>query len=864
MSLLYMGKRVDESGPEAEVRYKAKYLTTHGLVFGMTGSGKTGLCVGLLEEASRNNIPVIAIDPKGDLTNLVLSWPEIGDNQFADWVDPSKLEGGQTASELGAKMAGIWRNGLAGDGLGPDDIRQLRESTRFTIYTPGSSSGVPVSMLEKFEPPPKFDQLPDEDRSDLVSGVASAVLALVDVDADPLKSKEHILISNILTHAWDQGQALDIQSLIGRIDTPPFTKLGVFEMDAFFPQKKRTALAMRLNGLIASPSFSAWLTGEPLDVETLFEKKPEGSRTSIFYIAHLDDAERMSFVSLLLDRIVAWMRTQPGSGDLRALVYFDEVFGYLPPYPKNPPSKRPLLTILKQARAFGLGAVLATQNPVDVDYKAITNAGTWMIGKLQTDQDKQRILDGLMGASQGDDGPSRSEVSALISGLETRQFVLSSAHQDALVKFKTRFVMSYLRGPMTRQEIGRLKDASFYNLDKLGGAEAPARPKPRKKGAREVVETSVEAQWDEPEAPENQPARPAPQSSGPQVVEADFGDDDAQHGDSAAPKPIPPRQRPSAPPASSSPSSPGTELIAKPRKREGRRPVRTQPPRVHPEGMPALYLSRGALTVPDIADSLDVDSLAITLGQTTYVPALMVSASYAFKAYEGAANRVGPGSTTFVVRPIPDTDDIHWGAVPETDIDGHHTLTKPEKGADYQRPPAWMFNEGKRAYALKAFREQFAAMRTLRIPAAESLGLYGRPEESLEEFKARVAGEMRRRTDMKVDAIENRSGQEQNILAQKIAELRELLEMDKRELAFHKGRGDEVKMQRVIGSIRLRMEKLRKMVFRRDQLSHAGKRQAADVEFAAMDKLAAIRLLTIPLSIEDVKVDFFGLLWVPT
>ncbi len=848
MSLLYLGKQIGEAGLEAEVRYKAKHLTTHGLVFGMTGSGKTGLCIGLLEEASRSNIPVIAIDPKGDLTNLALSWPELADEQFAEWVDPSKLEGGETAQSLGADMAGVWRRGLAGDGLGPDDIRALRESTRFTIYTPGSSSGVPVSILEKFAPPERFDELAEEDRSDLVSGVASAVLALVDVSADPLKSREHILISNVLTHAWDQGQALDIQSLIARIDTPPFTKLGVFEMDAFFPQKKRTELAMRLNGLIASPSFSAWLKGEPLDMDQLLAKERDGSRTSIFYVAHLDDSERMSFVSLLLDRLLAWIRTQPGSGDLRALLYFDEVFGYLPPYPKNPPSKRPLLTILKQARAFGVGAVLATQNPVDVDYKAITNAGTWLVGKLQTDQDKQRILDGLMGASQGDAGPSRSEVSAMISGLEARQFLLSSAHLDELVCFKTRFVMSYLRGPMTRQEITRLNAASFYNMDRIGGQlVAPASPAPRTVDMNPTDGRPVERPGSSPGSGGSR------RSDG--VIEADFGETDG----------------PQSPPArageggSPAPPSVGADRIVAPRTRDARRPPRRPPPPVHPPGVPTLVLSRSALTVPDIADSLHVDELQITLGKTVYVPALLVTARFAFRPPEAALPRLGGAASTLVLRPIPEVaEEIAWGAAPQTHIDAHHTLTKAEKGAEYQRPPDWMFNEAARDEARRAFIEQLAAMQTLRIPACEPLGLYGRPEESLEAFKARVAGELRRRTDVKVDTVQNTAGQHDNILAMKVAELRELLQMDKRELAYHKGRGDEVAMRRVIGSIRLRMEALRAMVFRRDQLSRRGQREAADVEFAAMDKLASIRLLTVPLLAADIDLEFFGLLWVPT
>lgn len=465
----YLGKAVDTAArtvTDARVDYQPKHLTTHGLVFGMTGSGKTGLCIGLLEEAALHDIPTIAIDPKGDLTNLVLSWPELDAKHFTEWLDPAAVEAAAgDAASVGAARAELWRNGLAGSGLGPDDIRRLRERTNITIYTPGSSAGVSVSLLDRFDPPPDYASMPGEERSELVSGLVAALLGLVDVDSDPLRSREAILLANILTHAWERGHALELSDLIRAVSDPPFDRLGVFELEQFFPKKARQQLAMRLNGLIASPAFAQWLTGAPLDVEQLFARTDAGSRTSIFTIAHLSDSERMSFVTLLLERVVAWMRTQPGSGDLRALVYMDEVTGYLPPHPLNPPSKRPLMTLLKQARAFGLGTLLATQNPVDVDYKALTNAGTWFVGKLQTEQDLERILDGLTAAASGH-GKSldRASLARRVAGLEGRQFVLSNAHTDEQPVLKTRFAMSNLRGPLTRQEIERAKLANFYNL----------------------------------------------------------------------------------------------------------------------------------------------------------------------------------------------------------------------------------------------------------------------------------------------------------------------------------------------------------------------------------------------------------------
>jgi hypothetical protein len=485
----YLGKAVDTAdGDVTDVRvtYEPKHLTTHGLVFGMTGSGKTGLCIGLLEEAALHDIPTIAIDPKGDLTNLALSWPELDAARFTEWLDPAAVEAADgDADSVGAARADLWRNGLAGSGLGPDDIRRLRERTNITIYTPGSSAGVPVSLLDRFEPPADYSAMPGEERAELVSGLVSALLGLIDVDSDPLRSREAILLSNILTHAWERGHSLELADLIRAVSDPPFDRLGVFELEQFFSKKSRQQLAMRLNGLIASPAFAQWLTGAPLDIDQLFARTDAGSRTSIFTIAHLSDSERMSFVTLLLERIVAWMRTQPGSGDLRALVYMDEVTGYLPPHPLNPPSKRPLMTLLKQARAFGLGTLLATQNPVDVDYKALTNAGTWFVGKLQTEQDLERILDGLTAAASGH-GKSldRAALTRRVAGLQGRQFVLSNAHTDEQPVLKTRFAMSNLRGPLTRQEIERVRDADFYNLTtdpRLGPLtrsepEAPRRP----------------------------------------------------------------------------------------------------------------------------------------------------------------------------------------------------------------------------------------------------------------------------------------------------------------------------------------------------------------------------------------------------
>jgi hypothetical protein len=280
------------------------------------------------------------------------------------------------------------------------------------------------------------------------------LLGLIGTDADPIQSREHILLSSLFEHYWSAGKTLDLAALIQAVQTPPLKRIGVFEMESFYPSKERFQLAMALNNLLAAPGFSAWLEGEPLNVDRLLYSETGKPRVAIFSIAHLSDSERMFFVSLLLTQIIGWVRRQPGTGSLRAMLYFAEIFGYLPPI-SNPPAKAPLLTLLKQARAFGLGVVLATQNPVDLDYKALSNTGTWMIGRLQTERDRDRLLDGLMTAANPN--LDRAQLGRMISGLNKRVFLLHNVHESAPVLFNTRWALSYLCGPLTRNQIKQLR-----------------------------------------------------------------------------------------------------------------------------------------------------------------------------------------------------------------------------------------------------------------------------------------------------------------------------------------------------------------------------------------------------------------------
>jgi len=456
----YLGKRFDlDSGAVTDemVHYDSKDLTTHALCVGMTGSGKTGLCIGLLEEAALDGISALVIDPKGDLSNLLLTFPELRAEDFEPWVNADDArKKGVSVHEFAQTQAELWRRGLGEWGQDGERIGRLKESADFAVYTPGSSAGLGLSILRSFDAP-EPEIVGDADLfRERVSSTATSVLGLVGIAADPVQSREHILISTILGDSWGKGESVDLATLIARVQTPPVQRVGVMDIDTFFPSKDRFALAMKLNGVVASPSFSSWTEGEALDIQNLMYTREGKPRVSILSISHLSDAERMFFVSTLLNRVVGWVRSQPGTTSLRALIYMDEIAGYCPPV-SNVPSKGPLLTLMKQARAFGVGVVLATQNPVDLDYKGLSNAGTWFIGRLQTERDKERVLDGLEGAATG--SFSRAEMDRTLSRLSSRVFLLHNVHEAAPTVMHTRWVMSYLRGPLTREQIRSLMAA---------------------------------------------------------------------------------------------------------------------------------------------------------------------------------------------------------------------------------------------------------------------------------------------------------------------------------------------------------------------------------------------------------------------
>lgn len=484
MADLHLGELLDTSGNRngSAVKIAASDLTTHGVIVGMTGSGKTGLGVVVLEEALKGGVGCLIIDPKGDLTNLALTFPNLASSDFAPWVNEGDAaKAGQSVADFAAAQAKTWTDGLASWGLKTADVAALRNKATITIYTPGSSAGVPINIVGSLQKPANMDD--DESVNDEISGYVSGLLGLVGIEADPLSSREHILLSNLIANAWNTDQPIDLTTLVGQTLSPPIRKLGVFELDTFYPPADRQALAMKLNGLLASPAFAAWAEGQSLDIGSMLftDGKPNAA---IVTIAHLDESERQFVVSLLLSKLISWMRRQSGTTDLRALVYMDEVAGYLPPT-AMPPSKKPIMTLMKQARAFGVGVVLSTQNPVDIDYKAISNAGTWMIGRLQTERDKERLLEGM---SAVDGGVDLGAVGDTISGLGKRQFMLRRAGKDKPELFTTRWAMSYLRGPLTRDQIASITKASGVAPVALAAtaAAAPA-PEPVADGETQVM-----------------------------------------------------------------------------------------------------------------------------------------------------------------------------------------------------------------------------------------------------------------------------------------------------------------------------------------------------------------------------------------
>jgi len=746
----YLGAEYDlKSGQRREtaVNYDARDLTTHAVCVGMTGSGKTGLCIGLLEEAAMDRVPAILVDPKGDITNLLLQFPDLAPQDFQEWinVDDARRKG-QSVEEFAQSTAEQWRTGLADWGITAERMRTLRATIDYTIFTPGSDAGVSVNIIGSLAAP-KLDFIEHAEAiRERISGTVSALLGLVGVKADPVRSREAILLSKIFEHFWAENKDLDLAQLIMAIQTPPVRQLGVFDVDTFFPEKDRFELAMAFNNLIASSSFQSWLQGEPLDIDRLYFTSEGKPRHSIFYIAHLSDSERMFFMTLLLENILTWVRRQSGTTSLRALLYIDEIFGYFPPT-AQPPSKRPLLTLLKQARAFGVGVVLVTQNPVDLDYKGLTNAGTWFIGKLQAERDKARVLEGLKGAIAESGGNSEVNYDQLISQLGSRVFLMHNVHAGKPVVFQTRWAMSYLRGPLTRPQVRQLM------ADRLAALNSRTTPlRSTIEGVSPATPPMKTIQLEAAQSPAIQPAPIAP--SAPVIS-------------------------PTVPARSSAPVG----FAATPP---------TLDPGVTQVYLPLVVSDRVALRYLGQETRLAIQPDSIHL---IYEPAILSSSTIRFIDRK---RQLDEGMEKTLLAPAPTgIEGVDWAQAEALEITMRDLRQAPdrvpaEQGAFFAPAPESVNSARELATIKKELADWLYYNCRLTIQVHEELALYQEPQERERDFKIRLQQAARERRDQEVDKLEKQ-------FEQQITRLEDKLRKVARELAADEADYGSRKQQEWIG-----------------------------------------------------------------
>ncbi|GAB4571496.1 MAG: DUF87 domain-containing protein [Anaerolineae bacterium] len=773
----YLGRRYDPRSQRLTqdvVYYDSRDLTTHAVVLGMTGSGKTGLCINLLEEAVLDNIPAIVIDPKGDITNLLLTFPDLQPQSFAPWVNLDEARrAGKDIDDFAADVAARWRDGLAAWGIVPDRVKWLKYAADYSIYTPGSESGLPVSILDAMQAPPEGWAGHEEAHRERISGIVTALLALIGKQVEPVKDREHVLIANIFEHAWRQGQGLTLEDVIIQVQQPPFSKLGVFDVDTFFPEKERFKLAMELNHIIAAPSFQSWLNGEPLDIKRLLFTAEGKPRVSVFYIAHLNDAERQFIITLLLENIIAWMRTLSGTTSLRALLYIDEVFGMFPPHPYNPPTKRPILTLLKQARAFGLGVVLATQNPGDLDYKGLSNAGTWFIGKLQTENDQKKVLTGLEGLVDAQSGFKLDDVETMIGQLAPRVFLMHNVHEPAGPQLlHTRWAMSYLRGPLTRQQVARLM------AEKRARLQPRAMPLP---GSGGYVPMVGDTQPMPPEPPMPPEATPPPPSL-PET--AAFG----------APPPSLPEMQP---PPSTLPGQPASPPI------NGaggfQPPVSHTQPTMARLSAPGGFSSTRPVVPSAIAQFFIPDSTPLRTaianwerqygfqaqrydgGTLVYRPFLLAQASVRYQDRKTGVNTVR--RIAYHVPDVPRTGFVRWEQYRATPVDPASVAHEPYSAAIFAEVPAVLTDPRRMKELAGEVADQIYHAAALTVLYSPTLKVYSDPDASRREFRVMLQALAREQRDAEVDKIAARYEAKLDKLDQRLRrEIRELDE-DRAELA---------------------------------------------------------------------------------
>ncbi len=837
MAELRLGGIVDPATHQrtgAPVTLPSEELTTHGVIVGMTGSGKTGLGVVLIEECLRAGIPALLIDPKGDLTNLALTFPGLSAAEFQPWVNPGDAaKAGQSVEDFAAAEAQRWAQGLAGWELGPPDVAALHSGVDVAVYTPGAPHGIQLNVIGSLDAPADLGD--PQAVAEEIDAYVSSLLNLLGIESDPMSSREHILLATIINASWAQGRALDMATLVASVQQPPMRKVGVLDLDAYYPPADRMKLAMRLNGLLAAPAFAPWMEGQRIDIDAMLHGPDGRPRCAIVSITHLSDEQRQSATSVVLTKLISWMRRQSGTSDLRTLVYMDEVAGYLPPN-GNPPTKEPLMLLLKQARAFGVGVVLSTQNPVDVDYKALSNAGTWLIGRLQTEQDKNRLLDGLTSAAGTID---QAAVAATISAMGKREFVLKRASKDSVEVMTTRWAMSYLRGPLSREQVASLTAGRAGGQGvAAGGAQIPGAAQAPRSGQAAPAETvpgSTQPAPTQPAPTQPTPAQPAPAQPAP-----------------TQPTPAQPAPAATSPTPGSTP--PTTPLAA------DESPVA---PAVA-AGVPVSYLDPAA-------------SWAAQVGAVPghrLVPAAIARVLVRFD--DTKADLILDQEYEAVLSALSALPDAR--AFVAVDYDDRDLLPTAPPGAVYRLPPSEVARKPWWTTLQRDLTDHLVRSLTVEIPTNPTLKLYGRVGESAEQFAARCQAAAADGGDQAIAALRSKYERRLGDIQRRVTTAQGAVDRQRSQrnssMASDMLGGLFGRRSMSIGTSMRRMSTANSRVDAAESRVDDLERQLADVQ-ADLDaetraiadqwraKAADLSTMAVGLERTDVRVTQLGLVWIP-
>ncbi len=797
----YMGRIFDPNTKQLDtsdvVYYDSRDLTTHAVVVGMTGSGKTGLCITLLEEAILDNVPAIVIDPKGDITNLLLQFPDLRPQDFRPWIhEDDALRAGMDPDSFAADVAQRWRDGLASWGISPTRIRWLNQAAQYSIFTPGSDAGLPISILSSLKAPRQGWAGNEEMLREKINGIVTALLALAGITAQPVKDKEHVLMANIFEWNWSQGIDLTLEDIILQVQKPPFDKLGVFPIDKYMSEKARFKLAMELNNVIAAPSFQSWIQGQPMDIQSLLYQPNGRPRVSIFYTAHLNESERQFITTLLLENMLSWMRTQSGTTSLRAILYIDELFGYFPPYPKNPPTKEPLMRLLKQARAYGVGLVLATQNPGDLDYKGLTNAGTWFIGRLQSENDRRKVMAGLQSLASADENLDLGDVEQLIADIAPRVFLMRNIHDSGgPIMVHTRWAMSYLSGPLTRDQIRYLmaeqRQALMAQLQQSGyfGQQQPGLQRPLPPGYGATAQGAPPMPPNMPPAPPELPPAPPELPGMSQPMPPQTGAYGSQ-GYTPEMPPVPGQfGAQSAPPQATQPTSPipsqsGMGEIAPGVPVPPNFSTRQPPISASTEQyfFPANITHQQALMHWQQQSGYAAQQVGIPI--IAYVPALF--AQVAVRYQDRKANIYTDRTYAFLVPDVQRAGLIHWEDYQVAPVDTRQLTTEPIGQSLFGDLPPGLADATRMKQLQRELVDMIYNTARLVLPYHAKFKIYGSPDSDPSEFQAQVYQLAREARDAEIDKLSEKYGAMMDKLEEKLRRKQRELEAEQKEIRDRK------------------------------------------------------------------------------